>query len=101
MRKGKGRFDELLRWPKNVLSCISCTSAEVTAPELLAPQMLLERELRGALLWVQDGFTVKSASGAVFEDVDLSEKEWMDYDEKLGESIGIYDLEWKLQAVKL
>ncbi|CAL5229987.1 g13420 [Coccomyxa viridis] len=49
----------------------------------------------------QDGFTVKSSSGAVFEDVDLSEKEWMDYDEKLGESIGIYDLEWKLQAVKL
>ncbi len=49
----------------------------------------------------QDGFTVKSSSGAIFEDVDLSEKEWMDYDEKLGESIGIYDLEWKLQAVKL
>ncbi|CAK0784172.1 hypothetical protein CVIRNUC_007375 [Coccomyxa viridis] len=49
----------------------------------------------------QDGFTVTSKSGAVFEDVDLSEKEWMDYDEKLGESIGIYDLEWKLAAVKL
>ena len=53
------------------------------------------------LVRLQDGFTVKSSSGAVFEDVDLSEKEWMDYDEKLGESIGIYDLEWKLQAVKL
>ena len=50
---------------------------------------------------IQDGFTVTSKSGAVFEDVDLSEKEWMDYDEKLGESIGIYDLEWKLAAVKL
>lgn len=40
MRKGKGQFNEPLRRPKNVLSCIYCTSAEVTAPELLAPQML-------------------------------------------------------------
>ncbi len=52
------------------------------------------------LCW-QDGFRVETTSGTVFEDVDLSEREWMDYDEKLGESVGIYDLEWKLQAVKL
>jgi hypothetical protein len=44
---------------------------------------------------------VESTSGARFEDVDLSEKEWMDYDEKLGESIGIYDLEYKLEGVKV
>ncbi|EIE21643.1 hypothetical protein COCSUDRAFT_24771 [Coccomyxa subellipsoidea C-169] len=49
----------------------------------------------------EDGFIVESTSGARFEDVDLSEKEWMDYDEKLGESVGIYDLEYKLEAVKL
>ncbi|BDA44885.1 probable CXXC motif containing zinc binding protein [Coccomyxa sp. Obi] len=49
----------------------------------------------------EDGFIVESTSGARFEDVDLSEKEWMDYDEKLGESIGIYDLEYKLQGVKV
>ena len=61
----------------------------------------LPRSLAEHIMRLQDGFTVKSSSGAVFEDVDLSEKEWMDYDEKLGESIGIYDLEWKLQAVKL
>lgn len=57
-----------------------------------------------ALNWrylAQDGFIVESKSGARFEDVDLSEKEWMDYDEKLGESIGIYDLEYKLQGVKV
>lgn len=66
--------------------------------------MLVQLDVQDACqpsIQVQDGFTVKSTSGAVFEDVDLSEKEWMDYDEKLGESIGIYDLEWKLQAVKL
>lgn len=49
----------------------------------------------------QDGFVVESTSGARFEDVDLSEKEWMDDDEKLGDSVGIYDLEYKLQAVKI
>ena len=54
-----------------------------------------------ALPGTQDGFVVESTSGARFEEVDISEREWMDYDEKLGEPVGIYDLEWKLQAVKL
>lgn len=49
---------------------------------------------------MQGGFTVQSTSGQVFADVDLSEREWMDFDDKLGESIGIYELEWEFVAVK-
>ena len=44
-------------------------------------------------LHVQDGFQIQSTSGQVFNDVDLSDGEWVDYDEKLGESVGIMDLE--------
>lgn len=45
----------------------------------------------------QDGFEVVSASGEPYSDVDLSEGEWVEYDEKLGDSVGIYDLEHKLE----
>lgn len=44
-------------------------------------------------LHVQDGFQIESTSGQIFSDVDLSDGEWVDYDEKLGESVGIMDLE--------
>lgn len=46
---------------------------------------------------MQDGFTVESESGTKYSDVDLSEGEWVEYDEKLGDSVGIYELEHKLQ----
>ena len=44
----------------------------------------------------QDGFTVKTTSGQVHENVDLSDGEWVEYDEKLGESVGVMELEHKL-----
>ena len=49
---------------------------------------------------VQDGFQVESTSGQVFDNVDLSEGEWIDYDEKLGESVGIMELEHKFVTHK-
>ena len=45
----------------------------------------------------QDGFEVESTTGKKFGDVDLSEGEWVEYDEKLGESVGIYELQHKLE----
>lgn len=47
----------------------------------------------------QDGFIVETTSGTVFRDVDLSE-DWVEYDEKLGESVGIYELEHKFSKHK-
>ena len=44
----------------------------------------------------QDGFEVTSTSGQVYHNVDLSDGEWVDYDEKLGESVAIMELEHKL-----
>ena len=46
---------------------------------------------------MQDGFSVDSTAGTQYEDVDLSQGEWVEYDEKLGDSVGIYELQHKLE----
>ncbi|PZC72203.1 UPF0587 protein GA18326 [Helicoverpa armigera] len=38
--------------------------------------------------------------GKTFEDVDLTEKEWADYDDKNQNSVGVYELEWQFVKVK-
>lgn len=50
----------------------------------------------------QDGFLVTTKSGTAFRDVDLTELEWNEYDEKLGESVGLYGVEakWELHKGK-
>lgn len=48
----------------------------------------------------EDGFVVKAPSGFVWEDVDLSDKDWADYDEKSGESASIMELEWEFRVHK-
>jgi hypothetical protein len=48
----------------------------------------------------QNGWSAESSeSGKPFEDIDLSEKEWVDYDEKSNLSVGIFDVE--SQFIKL
>ncbi|CAF4952560.1 unnamed protein product [Pieris macdunnoughi] len=39
-------------------------------------------------------------NGKKFEEVDLSEKEWAEYDEKNQNSVGVYELEWNFVKVK-
>lgn len=44
-----------------------------------------------------DGWIVKiEGSGKVFKDIDLTEKEWVEYDEKIQQSVGIYEFESEL-----
>lgn len=48
-----------------------------------------------------EGWVAKAAeSGNVFNNVDLSEKEWVDYDEKQKESVGVYEFESQFVKVK-
>ncbi len=49
---------------------------------------------------MQDGFEVITSSGKKFEDVDLSTGEWVEYDEDLSESVGIYDITSKITTRK-
>ena len=53
------------------------------------------------VIWpLQDGFIVETASGQMFTDVDLSDAEWTEYDEKLGDSVEIMSLEWRFDVHK-
>ncbi|XP_077981358.1 CXXC motif containing zinc binding protein-like [Glandiceps talaboti] len=45
------------------------------------------------------GFSCQGANSNAFFEVDLKEKEWVDYDEKAKESIGIYEVESKFIKV--
>lgn len=48
-----------------------------------------------------EGWLVKvEESGKAFNDVDLSEKEWADYDDRANQSVGIYELESQFVKVK-
>ncbi|CAH1775430.1 unnamed protein product [Owenia fusiformis] len=47
------------------------------------------------------GWTAEGAeSGSKFSDINLLEKEWCDYDEKVNESVGIYDCKHAFVTVK-
>eukprot|EP00916_Digyalum_oweni_P001485 GHVL01002867.1.p2 GENE.GHVL01002867.1~~GHVL01002867.1.p2 ORF type:complete len:154 (-),score=39.36 GHVL01002867.1:1181-1642(-) len=46
------------------------------------------------------GITVYCPSGTVFHDVDLSESEWVDYDEKAKLPVGISSIEHSFQKIK-
>lgn len=43
--------------------------------------------------WMAEG----SESGTKFTDIDLTEGEWFDYDEKAGDEVSIKDLKWDIQ----
>lgn len=51
--------------------------------------------------WFQDGWSaVAEDSSHVYTEVDLSEKEWVDWDEKMKQSVGIYDAEHQFVRIK-
>jgi hypothetical protein len=51
--------------------------------------------------WIPTGgFKAESLAGTVFDDVDLHEKEWCDYDEKSGESVEIMQVESMISKAK-
>jgi len=65
------------------------------------PQSIIEFDCRGLEFtefrpegdWLADG----AESGTKFTSVDLSEGEWFDYDEKLGEEVSIKDMVWEIR----
>lgn len=52
-------------------------------------------------MYVQDPWEAKgSESETLFEDIDLTENEWAEYDEKSGEPVGISNIEVKFEKEK-
>ena len=46
------------------------------------------------------GYNVVTNSGKKFENIDLSESEWCDFDENTNESVGIYNLNSEIRVHK-
>lgn len=49
--------------------------------------------------YAEEGFVVTTRGGKVFQDVDLSD-DWVEFDDKINESVGIYGVESKFQLHK-
>jgi len=51
--------------------------------------------------WLQDGWSaVAEDSGHVYPEVDLSEREWVEWDMKMKRSVGIYNVEHQFVRIK-
>ncbi|XP_026468670.1 UPF0587 protein GA18326-like [Ctenocephalides felis] len=48
----------------------------------------------------RDGWSVSIEEGGTFDNVDLTDKEWNDYDEKIGQPVGIYEFESRIVKTK-
>jgi hypothetical protein len=56
------------------------------------------RGIEPTALHLGGGFTVTTPAGTAFEDVDLSEGDWVDFDEKGRDSVGVYGLEARFEV---
>jgi hypothetical protein len=69
--------------------------------EVPKPKKILEFECRGCEFvefkpegnWEAKG----TDSNSPFKEIDLTEGEWFDYDEKAGEEVSIKDLKWEIK----
>ncbi|CAG9329803.1 unnamed protein product [Blepharisma stoltei] len=62
-------------------------------------QPICQCETRGLVIVsyrLNDGFTVESLTNKIWEDVDLSQGDWCEYDEDAGTVVGIYDIETRV-----
>lgn len=78
---------------------LNCPGGEAHVQENLATlgDRIADRHVAAA---IQDGFLVESSGGKKFDDVNLEEKEWCDFDEKLDAPVGIYEVESRFERHK-
>ncbi|XP_022656002.1 UPF0587 protein C1orf123-like [Varroa jacobsoni] len=65
-------------------------------------QLIAGFECRGAEpidFHPSNGWIAKTEKGSTFKEVDLSEKEWADYDEKQSQTVGVYELKWQFRRI--
>lgn len=46
---------------------------------------------------MQGGFVAVAESGMRWEDIELTEREWVDYDEKANAAVSIMNLQWEFR----
>uniref|UniRef100_A0A8D0DVK7 CXXC motif containing zinc binding protein n=1 Tax=Salvator merianae TaxID=96440 RepID=A0A8D0DVK7_SALMN len=81
---------------ENSIDILSQTMKAYNAEDSETFKTIVEFECRGLEpvdFQPQAGFAAKGAeSGTPFNDINLLEKDWNDYDEKIKESVGIYEV---------
>ena len=85
-----------------LVRCVDRASSRdcLSLVQTLAKEILLV-SIHCSLIQARSGWTVEHReSGATFEDVDLTEKEWADYDERSDEPVGITEIEHQFVKVK-
>ncbi len=56
------------------------------------------RGIEPTKLHLGDGFTVTTRAGTVFEDVDFSDGDWVEFCEKGNDSVGVYGVEARFEV---
>jgi len=104
---GRGVANFVMKWPESKRQCnISIIDLkDITRNEYVAGDVdefvpMVAFECRGCDIVdfkFQDPFTIESLGGFVFNDVELDDGEWADYDEENDESVMITSVESKIE----
>lgn len=98
--RGEASFVYRCKECKNEHSASIKTTGNALVAEKNEWVRLLEIDARGVDFndFIAEGkfSCVGSDSGTKFNEVDLSDNEWYDYDEKAGEEVSITDVEWSV-----
>ncbi len=103
----RGEANFIIKWPyANEQSYIKFISPKGVATSIPAEKSgeyvtILAMECRNIepTAWHPSfDFIVKSSGGTVFDKVDLSDKDWADYDEENDLSVSITNLEYKIES---
>lgn len=103
----RGSANLLLKFPAGSSpASISVTSAKGVEGKYTKSgefQAVLAVECRGAepFAWTPSGFYVaETEEGQKFENVDLKDGDWCDFDEEAGVSVGVYNVETKIEVYR-
>ncbi|KAG8249768.1 hypothetical protein J6590_012073 [Homalodisca vitripennis] len=101
---GKGKFHFIYKCKfcsrENSLDIVGSSIKKINSDECMDFKPLVTFDCRGLVpvdFTPGKGWIAEAAeSGRQFKDIDLSEKEWVDYDERSQQSVGIYEFESKI-----
>ncbi|XP_011499048.1 PREDICTED: UPF0587 protein C1orf123 homolog [Ceratosolen solmsi marchali] len=89
---------------ENSLTILSDTIAGIKANSCNELKTIVVFDCRGLEpreFVAKDGWVVETANnGKIFKDVDLSEGEWVDYCDKIGQPVGVYELKHSFKKIK-
>ena len=105
---GRGTCNLLLKLDGSRAAQVSLTEVKKVTSRVYTAEMsgsfqpIIAFDCRGVepIKWRPTGYyNATSSSGGIFEEVDLSEGDWFEYDEAGQFSVGVNDIEWRFQKI--